>query len=70
MISDGGGAATFCLNGRTFVGNTPTVEVDAGDSLRWYLFNLDVGGVWHNFHPHSARWRLRPRPAALPTSTR
>ena len=24
VIADGGGAATFCLNGRTFVGNTPT----------------------------------------------
>lgn len=63
VISDGGGAATFCLNGRAFVGNTPTVEVDAGDELRWYLFNLDVGGVWHNFHPHSARWRLPTPPS-------
>ena len=62
VISDGGGAATFCLNGRAFVGNTPTVEVDSGDALRWYLFNLDVGGVWHNFHPHSARWRLPAPP--------
>jgi FtsP/CotA-like multicopper oxidase with cupredoxin domain len=62
VISDGGGAATFCLNGRAFVGNTPTVEVDSGDDLRWYLFNLDVGGVWHNFHPHSARWRLPAPP--------
>ncbi len=61
-IADGGGAATFCLNGRAFVGNTPTVEVDAGDRLRWYLFNLDVGVAWHNFHPHSARWRL-PTPS-------
>ena len=44
-----------------YVGNTPTVEVDAGESLRWYLFNLDLGSVWHNFHPHSSRWRL-PNP--------
>jgi len=62
VVSDGGGAATFCLNGRAFVGNTPTVVADAGERLRWYLFNLDLGGVWHNFHPHSARWQLPTPP--------
>ena len=62
VIADGGGAATFCLNGRAYVGNTPTIEVDAGERLRWYLFNLDLGGMWHNFHPHSARWRLPTPP--------
>jgi FtsP/CotA-like multicopper oxidase with cupredoxin domain len=61
VVSDGGGASTFCLNGRAFVGNTPTIVADSGQHLRWYLFNLDLGGVWHNFHPHSARWRL-PKP--------
>src|SRR3989442_3133279 len=62
VVADGGGAATFCLNGRAFVGNTPTVVADSGRRLRWYLFNLDIGGVWHSFHPHSARWRL-PSPS-------
>jgi FtsP/CotA-like multicopper oxidase with cupredoxin domain len=62
VIADGGGAATYCLNGRAFVGNTPTIVADAGERLRWYLFNLDLGGVWHNFHPHSTRWRLPAPP--------
>jgi FtsP/CotA-like multicopper oxidase with cupredoxin domain len=58
VIADGGGAATYCLNGRAYVGNTPTIVAQAAERLRWYLFNLDLGGVWHNFHPHSSRWRL------------
>ena len=58
VVADGGGATTFCLNGRAFVGNTPTIVADSGQRLRWYLFNLDLGGVWHNFHPHAARWQL------------
>jgi FtsP/CotA-like multicopper oxidase with cupredoxin domain len=62
VVADGGGAATYCLNGRAYVGNTPTIIADAGERLRWYLFNLDLGGVWHNFHPHSARWQLPTPP--------
>ena len=46
------------MNGRAYVGNTPTVEVEAEERLRWYVFNLDFGGVWLNFHPHSTRWEL------------
>jgi FtsP/CotA-like multicopper oxidase with cupredoxin domain len=61
VVSDGGGASTFCLNGRAFVGNTPTIVAQSRQHLRWFLFNLDLAGVWHNFHPHSARWRL-PKP--------
>src|SRR3954471_8146081 len=61
VFAPGGGAATFCLNGRAFVGNTPTIEVAPGDRLRWYLCNLDLGTTWHNVHPHSARWQL-PKP--------
>jgi len=62
VFSAGGGAPNFCLNGRAFVGNTPTVVGDTGERLRWYIFNLDISGVWHNFHPHSVRWTL-PAPA-------
>jgi plastocyanin len=58
VFAGGGGASTFCLNGRAYVGNTPTIVADAGERLRWYVFNLDIGGVWHNFHPHSTRWQL------------
>jgi FtsP/CotA-like multicopper oxidase with cupredoxin domain len=62
VFASGGGAATYCLNGRAYVGNTPTIVVDAGERLRWFVFNLDLGSVWHNFHPHSTRWQL-PIPA-------
>jgi plastocyanin len=58
VFAPGGGAATFCMNGRAYVGNTPTIEVRPADRLRWYLCNLDLGTVWHNVHPHSARWQL------------
>lgn len=64
VFAAGGGNATFCLNGRAYVGNTPTIEVEAGESLRWYLFNLDLSGVWHNFHPHSSRWQFPAPPHA------
>ena len=62
VFSGGGGATNFCLNGRTFVGNTPTIVGDTGESLRWYVFNMDLASVWHNFHPHSVRWQLPAPP--------
>jgi FtsP/CotA-like multicopper oxidase with cupredoxin domain len=58
VFSPGGGKSTFCLNGRAYVGNTPTIAGDTGESLRWYVFNLDLASMWHNFHPHSVRWQL------------
>ena len=62
VFAPGSGAATYCLNGRAYVGNTPTICAESGERLRWFLFNLDLGGVWHNFHPHSASWRLPAPP--------
>jgi plastocyanin len=62
VFSGGGGASNFCLNGRAFIGNTPTIEGNTGEKLRWYVFNMDLAGVWHNFHPHSVRWQL-PTPS-------
>ena len=54
----GGGALnSFALNGRTFVGNTPTIAAITGQRIRWYVFNLDFGEIWHNFHMHGMRWR-------------
>ncbi|WP_161988701.1 galactose oxidase-like domain-containing protein [Pedococcus bigeumensis] len=63
VLAPGGGALTYCLNGRAFVGNTPTIEAHSGQRLRWHVVNLDLGSVWHNFHPHSARWALPAPPA-------
>src|SRR5262249_18461 len=42
VYASGGGAATYCLNGRSYVGNTPTIVAPSGDRLRWYVFNLDL----------------------------
>ena len=33
---------SFCFNGRSFVGNTPTIVAHAGQRIRWYVFNLDL----------------------------
>jgi FtsP/CotA-like multicopper oxidase with cupredoxin domain len=62
VFSPGGGKSTYCLNGRAYVGNTPTLVGNTGERLRWYVFNMDLGSVWHNFHPHSTRWRLPAPP--------
>ncbi len=53
----GAGLESFAINGRTFVGNTPTIVADYGTRVRWYVFNLDLSMVWHNFHLHGQRWR-------------
>ena len=62
VFAGGGGRQSFCLNGCAFVGNTPIIAGNARDTLRWYLFNLDVGSVWHNFHPHATRWQIPTPP--------
>lgn len=53
----GAGLESYCINGRTFVGNTPTIVAKTGKRIRWYVFNLDLGTMWHNFHLHSQRWK-------------
>jgi FtsP/CotA-like multicopper oxidase with cupredoxin domain len=47
---------SLCFNGRSFIGNTPTIVAHTGQRIRWYVFNLDLGMNWHNFHPHAQRW--------------
>lgn len=49
---------SLCFNGRSFVGNTPTILAVAGQKIRWYIFNLDLGKLWHNFHAHAQRWQF------------
>lgn len=43
VTEDGAGIPSFCFNGRTFIGNTPTIVARAGQRIRWYVFNLDLG---------------------------
>lgn len=49
---------TMAVNGRAFVGNTPIVMAKSGERIRWYVFNLDLGERWHNFHPHGQLFRF------------
>jgi plastocyanin len=56
--SGGDNLPSTCFNGRSFVGNTPTLLAESGQKIRWYLFNLDLGTSGHNFHPHGQRWQL------------
>jgi FtsP/CotA-like multicopper oxidase with cupredoxin domain len=53
----GAGLESYAINGRTFVGNTPTIVAKSGTRVRWYVFNLDLSMIWHNFHLHGQRWR-------------
>src|SRR5262249_17380571 len=57
VFASGGGEATYCLNGRAYVGNTPTIVASAGSRRRLYVFNLDLGPAGHSFRPHSTRWQ-------------
>jgi plastocyanin len=54
----GAAISTHCINGRGFVGNSPTIVGRSGQRIRWYVFNLDTGLNWHNFHPHAMRWKF------------
>jgi plastocyanin len=54
----GASMPTHCINGRGFVGNSPTVVGRSGQRIRWYVFNLDTSLKWHNFHPHAMRWKF------------
>jgi plastocyanin len=59
IVEQGGdNMPSYCFNGRSFVGNTPTIIAHAGQRIRWYVFDLDLGMGWHNFHTHAQRWRF------------
>ncbi len=63
VVETGGDSLpSFCFNGRSFVGNSPTIVTHAGQRIRWYVFNLDLGMNWHNFHPHAQRWQFAGQP--------
>jgi plastocyanin len=58
VTEDASGTPSYCFNGRSFVGNTPTIVASAGQKICWYVFNLDLGMNWHNYHPHGQRWHF------------
>ncbi len=55
---EGAAIPTHCFNGRGFIGNSPTIVGYTGQTIRWYVFNLDLGHEFHNFHTHSQRWQF------------
>ncbi len=59
VVEQGGdNIPSYCFNGRSFAGNTPTIIAHAGQRIRWYVFDLDLGMGWHNFHTHAQRWQF------------
>jgi plastocyanin len=59
VVEQGGDSlASYCFNGRSFAGNTPTIVAHTGQRIRWYVFDLDLSMGWHNFHTHAQRWRF------------
>ena len=43
------------VNGRAFIGNTPTFRARIGDLVEWDV--LAIGSEHHTFHLHGHRWR-------------
>jgi FtsP/CotA-like multicopper oxidase with cupredoxin domain len=43
------------INGRAFIGNTPTFRARAGELVQWNV--LTIGDLFHTFHIHGHRWR-------------
>ena len=43
-----------CINGNSYLGNTPTFTAKVGDTIRWHIGAL--GKEFHAFHIHGHRW--------------
>ena len=53
------------VNGRAFIGNTPTFRARVGQLVQWDV--LAIGDEFHTFHLHGHRW---PGPGGAPIDTR
>ncbi len=42
------------INGRAFIGNTPTFRAKVGETVEWNV--LAMGDTFHTFHVHGHRW--------------
>jgi FtsP/CotA-like multicopper oxidase with cupredoxin domain len=42
------------INGRAFIGNTPTFNAKVGDTVEWNV--IAMGELFHTFHTHGHRW--------------
>jgi manganese oxidase len=44
----------FCINGRAYAGNTPTLEAKVGERVAFHVYGVD--NFFHTFHVHGHRW--------------
>ena len=44
----------YCINGRAYAGNTPTLRASVGDDVAFYVYAIDDN--FHTFHIHGHRW--------------
>ena len=44
----------YCLNGKAYAGNTPTLEAKVGQRVAFHVYGLD--NFFHTFHLHGHRW--------------
>jgi FtsP/CotA-like multicopper oxidase with cupredoxin domain len=45
----------YCINGRAYAGNTPTLEAKVGERVAFNVYGVD--NFFHTFHLHGHRWR-------------
>ena len=45
----------YCINGRAYAGNTPTLEAKVGERVAFHVYGVD--NFFHTFHLHGHRWR-------------
>ena len=44
----------YCINGRAYAGNTPTLRANVGDDVAFHVYGVD--DYFHTFHIHGHRW--------------
>ncbi len=44
----------FCINGKAYAGNTPTLEAKVGQRVAFHVYGVD--NFFHTFHLHGHRW--------------
>jgi FtsP/CotA-like multicopper oxidase with cupredoxin domain len=44
----------FCVNGKAYAGNTPTLEAKVGERVAMHVYGVD--NFFHTFHLHGHRW--------------
>jgi FtsP/CotA-like multicopper oxidase with cupredoxin domain len=53
-VATGLSTVYWCINGRAYTGNTPTLRARVGERVAFHVFALD--NYFHTFHLHGHRW--------------